>query len=107
MHVLVTVNLRCLVVFLSADQLYVMPCMIPWKLYFKAMHVDLHAKVSSKWTVKIYAFQLHACRLQELGGYRLSLASAKEFANAFPDRTFMSALTELLLKNGRYGKKGF
>ncbi|XVF88559.1 hypothetical protein PTKIN_Ptkin19aG0060500 [Pterospermum kingtungense] len=54
--------------------------------------------------IRNFGFPLGPMQLQDLGGYKLSLASAKEFSNAFPDRTFMSPLTELLLKNGRNGK---
>ncbi|KAK9947662.1 hypothetical protein M0R45_003276 [Rubus argutus] len=43
-------------------------------------------------------------QLQDLAGYGVALAVGKEFANAFPDRTFRSPLVELLVKNGRNGK---
>ena len=42
-------------------------------------------------------------RLQDLAGYGVALAVGKEFASAFPDRTFKSPLVELLVKNGRNG----
>jgi len=44
------------------------------------------------------------CRLQDLAGYGVALAVGKEFASAFPDRTFRSPLVELLVKSGRNGK---
>uniref|UniRef100_A0A6M2ELX9 Uncharacterized protein n=1 Tax=Populus davidiana TaxID=266767 RepID=A0A6M2ELX9_9ROSI len=43
-------------------------------------------------------------QLQDLSGYGVALAVAKEFANAFPDRTFQSPLIDLLVKDGRNGK---
>ncbi|KAG7988925.1 hypothetical protein I3843_03G212500 [Carya illinoinensis] len=43
-------------------------------------------------------------QLQDLAGYGVALAVAKEFANAFPDRTVTSPLVELLVKSGRNGK---
>ncbi|XP_065849474.1 peroxisomal fatty acid beta-oxidation multifunctional protein AIM1 isoform X2 [Euphorbia lathyris] len=43
-------------------------------------------------------------QLQDLAGYGVALAVGKEFANAFPDRTFKSPLVELLIKSGRNGK---
>lgn len=43
------------------------------------------------------------CRLQDLAGYGVFLATAKEFADSFPDRTFKSPLVELLVKSGRNG----
>ncbi|KAJ4850472.1 Altered inheritance of mitochondria protein 1 [Turnera subulata] len=43
-------------------------------------------------------------QLQDLAGYGVALAVGKEFANAFPDRTFRSPLVDLLIKSGRNGK---
>ncbi|KAF2303931.1 hypothetical protein GH714_024667 [Hevea brasiliensis] len=43
-------------------------------------------------------------QLQDLAGYGVAVAVGKEFANAFPDRTFLSPLVELLIKSGRNGK---
>ncbi|KAJ6957852.1 peroxisomal fatty acid beta-oxidation multifunctional protein AIM1 [Populus alba x Populus x berolinensis] len=43
-------------------------------------------------------------QLQDLSGYGVALAVGKEFANAFPDRTFQSPLIDLLVKDGRNGK---
>lgn len=42
-------------------------------------------------------------RLQDLAGYGVALAVAKEFASAFPDRTFRSPLVDLMVKSGRNG----
>lgn len=42
-------------------------------------------------------------RLQDLAGYGVAVATTKEFALTFPDRTFESPLVELLIKNGRNG----
>ncbi|KAJ8750765.1 hypothetical protein K2173_015946 [Erythroxylum novogranatense] len=43
-------------------------------------------------------------QLQDLAGYGVAVAVAKEFGSAFPDRTFRSPLVDLLIKNGRNGK---
>ncbi|KAI9119211.1 hypothetical protein K1719_009886 [Acacia pycnantha] len=43
-------------------------------------------------------------QLQDLAGYGVARAVGKEFASAFPDRTFRSPLVELLVKSGRNGK---
>ena len=43
------------------------------------------------------------CRLQDLAGYGVAVAVGKEFANAFPDRTFRSPIVDLLIKSGRNG----
>lgn len=42
-------------------------------------------------------------RLQDLAGYGVALAVGKEFASAFPDRTFQSPLVDLMVKSGRNG----
>ncbi|XP_022729467.1 peroxisomal fatty acid beta-oxidation multifunctional protein AIM1-like [Durio zibethinus] len=60
--------------------------------------------------IRNFGLPMGPFQLQDLGGYRLGLSAGKEYANAFPNRTFRSPLTELLLKNGRNGKsngKGF
>ncbi|XP_018628548.1 peroxisomal fatty acid beta-oxidation multifunctional protein AIM1 isoform X2 [Nicotiana tabacum] len=46
----------------------------------------------------------HFFRLQDLAGYGVAVATGKEFASAFPDRTFKSPLLDLLIKSGRNGK---
>ncbi|OUZ99983.1 Crotonase superfamily [Macleaya cordata] len=43
-------------------------------------------------------------QLQDLAGYGVAMAVGKEFATAFPDRTFRTPLVQLLLKDGRNGK---
>jgi len=43
-------------------------------------------------------------QLQDLAGYGVYLAVGKEFATAFPDRSFVSPLVELLMESGRNGK---
>ncbi|KAJ6731476.1 3-HYDROXYACYL-COA DEHYROGENASE [Salix purpurea] len=43
-------------------------------------------------------------QLQDLSGYGIAVAVGKEFANAFPGRTFQTPLVDLLIKNGRNGK---
>uniref|UniRef100_A0A7N2N5N1 3-hydroxyacyl-CoA dehydrogenase n=1 Tax=Quercus lobata TaxID=97700 RepID=A0A7N2N5N1_QUELO len=43
-------------------------------------------------------------QLQDVAGYGVAMAAGKVLANAFSDRSFMSPLVELLLKNGRNGK---
>ncbi|RWR83125.1 peroxisomal fatty acid beta-oxidation multifunctional protein AIM1 [Cinnamomum micranthum f. kanehirae] len=43
-------------------------------------------------------------QLQDLAGYGVALAVGKEFASAFPDRTFQSPLVDLMVKSGRNGK---
>lgn len=50
---------------------------------------------------------LVTCRLQDLAGYGVALAVAKEFASAFPDRTVTSPLVNLLVKSGRNGNKTY
>jgi enoyl-CoA hydratase/3-hydroxyacyl-CoA dehydrogenase len=46
----------------------------------------------------------YSYRLQDLAGYGVYLAVGKEFATAFPDRSFVSPLVELLMESGRNGK---
>ncbi|XP_009803575.1 peroxisomal fatty acid beta-oxidation multifunctional protein AIM1 isoform X1 [Nicotiana sylvestris] len=43
-------------------------------------------------------------QLQDLAGYGVAVATGKEFASAFPDRTFKSPMLDLLIKSGRNGK---
>lgn len=43
------------------------------------------------------------CRLQDLAGYGVAIATGKIFASAFQGRTFSSGLVDLLRKNGRDG----
>lgn len=43
-------------------------------------------------------------QLQDVAGYGVALAVGREFSTSFPDRTFISPLVELLVKDGRNGK---
>ncbi|KAI7732668.1 hypothetical protein M8C21_024517 [Ambrosia artemisiifolia] len=43
-------------------------------------------------------------QLQDLAGYGVAVAVGKEFATAFPDRTFGSPIVDLMIKSGRNGK---
>ncbi|GMN50553.1 hypothetical protein TIFTF001_019697 [Ficus carica] len=56
-------------------------------------------RVISKFGLPMGPFQL-----QDLAGYGVFIATAKEFAIAFPERTFLSPLMELLVNSGRNGK---
>lgn len=49
-------------------------------------------------------FKHYDCRLEDLAGYGVANAVAKEFASAYPNRTFKSPVVDLLIKNGRNGK---
>ncbi|CAA3033421.1 peroxisomal fatty acid beta-oxidation multifunctional AIM1 [Olea europaea subsp. europaea] len=51
-----------------------------------------------------FGLPLGPFQLQDLAGYGVAVATTKEFASYFPDRTFHSPLVELLMKNGRNGK---
>ncbi|MBA0868405.1 hypothetical protein Goshw_012913, partial [Gossypium schwendimanii] len=81
--------------------------------YMQVPHLLVHLGVDLfriDRAIRNFGFPLGPFQLQDLGGFRLGKASGKEYENAFPDRTFRSPLTELLLKNGRNGKsngKGF
>lgn len=44
------------------------------------------------------------CRLQDVAGYGVAVATTKIFGLDFPDRTFESPLVGLLMKNGRNGR---
>jgi len=46
------------------------------------------------------------CRLADLAGYQVAVATSKVFAGAFPDRIFKSPLLELMIKSGRNGNRG-
>ncbi|KAL5572638.1 hypothetical protein UlMin_022235 [Ulmus minor] len=54
--------------------------------------------------IRSFGFPVGPFQLQDLTGYGSSIAVSKEFAAAFPDRTFKSSLFELLVKSGRNGK---
>ncbi|XP_027774700.1 peroxisomal fatty acid beta-oxidation multifunctional protein-like isoform X4 [Solanum pennellii] len=57
-------------------------------------------RVITEFGMRIGPFQLF-----DLSGYSIFLASVKEFAAAFPDRTFQCPLVQLMMANGRTGKK--
>ncbi|KAJ0917029.1 putative isomerase, 3-hydroxyacyl-CoA dehydrogenase, Enoyl-CoA hydratase [Helianthus annuus] len=42
-------------------------------------------------------------KVQDLAGYGVAVAVGKEFAKDFPDRTFRSPITDLMIKSGRNG----
>ncbi|GMY36042.1 peroxisomal fatty acid beta-oxidation multifunctional protein AIM1-like [Fagus crenata] len=54
--------------------------------------------------ISTFGLPMGPFQLQDLAGYGVALAVGKEYANAFPDRTFRSPLVELLVKSGRNGK---
>ncbi|XP_059431845.1 peroxisomal fatty acid beta-oxidation multifunctional protein AIM1 [Corylus avellana] len=54
--------------------------------------------------IRSFGLPIGPFQLQDLAGYGVFIATAKEFANAFPDRTFQTPLVELLVKSGRNGK---
>jgi len=54
--------------------------------------------------ISSFGLPMGPLQLQDLAGYGVALAVGKEFATAFPDRTFRSPLVDLLIKNGRNGK---
>ncbi|XP_023536736.1 peroxisomal fatty acid beta-oxidation multifunctional protein AIM1-like isoform X1 [Cucurbita pepo subsp. pepo] len=51
-----------------------------------------------------FGLPLGPFQLQDLSGYGVATAVAKEFSAAFPDRVFVSPLIDLMRKNGREGK---
>ncbi|KAJ8555369.1 hypothetical protein K7X08_012865 [Anisodus acutangulus] len=52
-----------------------------------------------------FGMRLGPFQLQDLSGYGIFLAGVKEFVAAFPDRAFQSPLVQLMVENGREGKK--
>ncbi|KAE7998726.1 hypothetical protein FH972_003237 [Carpinus fangiana] len=54
--------------------------------------------------IRSFGLPIGPFQLQDLAGYGVFIATAKEFVNAFPDRTFQTPLIELLVKSGRNGK---
>lgn len=54
--------------------------------------------------IKSFGLPMGPFQLQDLTGYGVAQAVGKEFASAFPDRTFRSPLVDLLVKSGRNGK---
>eukprot|EP00262_Sarcandra_glabra_P015138 TRINITY_DN459_c1_g1_i3.p1 TRINITY_DN459_c1_g1~~TRINITY_DN459_c1_g1_i3.p1 ORF type:complete len:725 (+),score=147.75 TRINITY_DN459_c1_g1_i3:112-2286(+) len=60
--------------------------------------------------IRSFGMPMGPFQLQDLVGYGVALAVGKEYASAFPDRTFHSPLVELMVETGRNGKnngKGF
>ncbi|XP_019183757.1 PREDICTED: peroxisomal fatty acid beta-oxidation multifunctional protein-like [Ipomoea nil] len=57
-------------------------------------------RVISEFGMRIGPFQLF-----DLSGYGIFLAGVRQFAAAFPDRTFQSPLVQLMVENGHTGKK--
>ncbi|XP_031103578.1 peroxisomal fatty acid beta-oxidation multifunctional protein-like isoform X2 [Ipomoea triloba] len=57
-------------------------------------------RVISEFGMRIGPFQLF-----DLSGYGIFLAGVGQFVAAFPDRTFQSPLVQLMIENGRTGKK--
>ncbi|OAY27289.1 hypothetical protein MANES_16G113900v8 [Manihot esculenta] len=54
--------------------------------------------------ISTFGLPMGPFQLQDLTGYGVAVAVGKEFANAFPDRTFLSPLVRLLVESGRNGK---
>ncbi|XP_057501357.1 peroxisomal fatty acid beta-oxidation multifunctional protein AIM1 [Actinidia eriantha] len=75
--------------------------------YTQAAHMLLHLGVDVfriDRLISSFGLPMGPFQLQDLAGYGVFLAVGKEFANAFPGRTFLSPLVELLVKSGRNGK---
>ncbi|XP_023536737.1 peroxisomal fatty acid beta-oxidation multifunctional protein AIM1-like isoform X2 [Cucurbita pepo subsp. pepo] len=54
-----------------------------------------------------FGLPLGPFQLQDLSGYGVATAVAKEFSAAFPDRVFVSPLIDLMRKNGKNNGRGF
>ncbi|KAF8400813.1 hypothetical protein HHK36_014115 [Tetracentron sinense] len=54
--------------------------------------------------ISTFGMPMGPFQLQDLAGYGVAKAVGKEFAAAFPDRTFRSPLVDLLVNSGRNGK---
>ncbi|XP_076936829.1 peroxisomal fatty acid beta-oxidation multifunctional protein AIM1-like [Bidens hawaiensis] len=75
--------------------------------YEQSAHILLHLgfdlftidKLITSFGLPVGPFQL-----EDLAGYGVAKAVAKEFASAYPDRAFKSPVVDLLIKNGRNGK---
>ncbi|GFS41029.1 enoyl-CoA hydratase/isomerase family [Actinidia rufa] len=75
--------------------------------YTQAAHMLLHLGVDVfriDRLISSFGLPMGPFQLQDLAGYGVFLAVGKEFSNAFPGRTFLSPLVELLVKSGRNGK---
>ncbi|KAI3495857.1 hypothetical protein L1887_38203 [Cichorium endivia] len=54
--------------------------------------------------IKNFGFPMGPFQLEDLTGYGVAVAVRKIFSNVFPDRTVISPVLDLLIKNGRNGK---
>ncbi|KAK1437550.1 hypothetical protein QVD17_03344 [Tagetes erecta] len=75
--------------------------------YKQSAHILLHLGVDLFRIDKLitsFGLPMGPFQLEDLTGYGVANAVGKEFASAFPDRTFNSPVVDLLIKNGRNGK---
>ncbi|KAM0037083.1 putative isomerase, 3-hydroxyacyl-CoA dehydrogenase, Enoyl-CoA hydratase [Helianthus debilis subsp. tardiflorus] len=75
--------------------------------YKQSAHILLHLGVDLFRIDKVissFGLPMGPFKLEDLTGYGVAKAVGKEFATAFPDRTFNSPVVDLLIKNGRNGK---
>ena len=75
--------------------------------YSQSAHLLVHLGVDAfriDRLISNFGLPMGPFQLQDLAGYGVSVAVGKEFADAFPDRTFQSPLSSLLIKSGRNGK---
>ncbi|KAJ0864818.1 putative isomerase, 3-hydroxyacyl-CoA dehydrogenase, Enoyl-CoA hydratase [Helianthus annuus] len=75
--------------------------------YTQGAHILLHLGVDLfriDRLISSFGLPMGPFQLQDLAGYGVAVAVGKEFANAFPDRTFRSPIVDLLIKSGRNGK---
>ncbi|KAJ0766533.1 putative isomerase, 3-hydroxyacyl-CoA dehydrogenase, Enoyl-CoA hydratase [Helianthus annuus] len=75
--------------------------------YKQSAHILLHLGVDLFRIDKVissFGLPMGPFQLEDLTGYGVAKAIGKEFATAFPDRTFNSPVVDLLIKNGRNGK---
>ncbi|GAV78427.1 ECH domain-containing protein/3HCDH domain-containing protein/3HCDH_N domain-containing protein [Cephalotus follicularis] len=81
--------------------------------YTQGAHILVHLGVDLfriDRVISSFGLPMGPFQLMDLSGYGVGKAVSKEFATAFPDRTFPSPLVDLLLNGGRNGKangKGF
>eukprot|EP00252_Welwitschia_mirabilis_P015102 TRINITY_DN33253_c0_g1_i1.p1 TRINITY_DN33253_c0_g1~~TRINITY_DN33253_c0_g1_i1.p1 ORF type:complete len:724 (-),score=145.86 TRINITY_DN33253_c0_g1_i1:411-2582(-) len=55
--------------------------------------------------IKGFGMPMGPFSLQDLVGYEVSVEVVNQFASAFPDRTFKSPITKLLIEHKRFGQK--
>ncbi|KVG81805.1 3-hydroxyacyl-CoA dehydrogenase, conserved site-containing protein [Cynara cardunculus var. scolymus] len=75
--------------------------------YTQGAHILLHLGVDLfriDRLISSFGLPMGPFQLQDLAGYGVALAVGKEFATAFPDRTFRSPIIDLLIKSGRNAK---